>query len=112
MGLATRYLESFRGDKQQFDVAPGTLSGGFLNSDAVKFSAKRKRSDAAPVVDIAGVFVDSGTFRITVPAASTSAFSALAPTDLVWDVQVTRTGSDGPYTLDAGTWRILPEVAV
>jgi hypothetical protein len=104
--LADTYLRSVAGDDQRFDVAPGTLAGGFLNNDIVTFKASRNRGDAVPEITVNAVFVDVARFRVVVPEAETASFSDLAPTDLHWSVSVTRNNGDGPYTLDQGIWRV------
>lgn len=69
MGFDTVHLDIYRGEQAVFDVAPVAIAGGFLNTDTVRFTAKRDLSvvDASAEIGVDGTYISADIFRITIP---------------------------------------------
>ena len=111
MTFDATHLDIYRGEKAIFDVAPVAISGGFLNTDTVAFTAKRDLNtiDANADISVAGQYVSAQIFRITIPDTATlvASFDTDEIVELYYSVVWTR-GSTNETVLRAGTMWVHP----
>ena len=111
MTFEGQHLDIYRGERVVFDVAPVNITGGFLNTDTVRFTGKRDLStaDGSAEIGVDGQYISEQIFRVTIPDTATLAasFDTDEICEMYYSVVWTR-GSTNETVLRAGTLWVHP----